>query len=148
MSKKKEEISFLYFYKVLEHFFILNQREKFIKNITEYNTNQNVDEFIKETSSIYKQNEEELLKYLLHTSEEKLTNVLEVALNNNLVAERDIAHFATALFQYRNSLVHGKGDYRYTLKTPDGIDNTKEKIWNGLIKQIAKILVFKYCLSS
>lgn len=146
MDVQEEEISFLYFYKVLEHFFIINQREKFITNINEYNTNQNVDEFIKEISSIYKQNEEELLKYLLHTSKEKLSNVLEVAFNNSLIDERDISQFAPALYQYRNSLVHGKGDYKYTLKTPDDIDNIEEKIWNGLIMEIAKVLIFKYCL--
>jgi hypothetical protein len=146
MDIQQEEIAFLYFYKVLEHFFIINQREKFITNITDYNTNQNVDDFIKKTSSIYKQNEEELLKYLLHTSEEELTNVLEVALNHNLIDDKDINQFGTALYQYRNRLVHGKGDYKYTLKTPDDIDNIQEKTWNGIIQQLAKVLIFKYCL--
>lgn len=143
-----EEISFLYFYKVIEYFFHFNYQPQFIEKIEEYNTNHDIIQFIKDITKIYKKGEEDLLIHLLKNLECKIRRVLEYSYNQGLIDEIDIKKFAKNLYKYRNSLVHGKGDKKLELKIPDDIEETKEKFWNIITRELANTIIFEYCIDT
>ena len=146
VSMKDEEISFLYFYKVLEYFFIINQKSLFVANIEFYNSTGEINEFINKTNKIYKQGEEELLTYLLNSIEDKIGDILNFANHKGLTNGVNIIDISKGIYNYRNSIVHGKGDYKFDLKIPDDIEKGDDKMWILIIQEIAHILIFKHCL--
>ena len=59
------EISFQYFYKVLEYFFLISRQDEFKSLIGDYNSTNKIDDFITAVTKIYQQNEEAQLTILL-----------------------------------------------------------------------------------
>lgn len=146
VTLQKEEIAFLYFYKILEYFFIINHKKEFENIIQEYNNETNIGKLISEVSNIYKQKEENLLEYLLNSIYEEIKDIILEAFEKKLIKENTLENFSIEIYMYRNSIVHGKGDYRYSLKLPDDIDNHNEIEWNKILRKISEKLIFKYCI--
>lgn len=140
------EISFQYFYKVIEHFFLICRREEFETLINKYNTNSNIDYFIDKVTSIYKQNEDVQLKELLLSIEADILDIIESCYNGGYITDKTVESFCQALYQYRNTIVHGKSDDRFSVKTPSVLGNPNEVFWSDIAEKIAEILIKKYCL--
>jgi hypothetical protein len=145
MRIEGEEISFLYFYKVLEYFFIINYKDFFIHYIDQYNSNKDINKFIENVTGIYKKNEEQLLLSLLKSLETELSPIIKKAYTKGLIKSEELEEFSNELYLYRNSIVHGKGDTRYTLKVTDLIEHDIEMAWVEIVKSIAVKIIFKYC---
>ena len=141
------EISFQYFYKVLEHFFLVCRQGEFVNIINEYNCQNDIDKFISSVTDIYKQNEEIQLKVLLNSIASEIAPLLQECFVKGVIGEESIEAFAEALYLYRNTIVHGKSDERFAVKTPSNVGAAKESFWNATAETIAMILIEKYCLS-
>lgn len=76
---KEEQLGFLYFYKVIEYFFLINRKDDFINNINVYNKNGDIDSFIEKVTKIYNKNEKEQLKLVLKSIENSLKPILKSA---------------------------------------------------------------------
>ncbi|WP_347981584.1 hypothetical protein [Lactococcus petauri] len=146
MEIRNHELSFQYFYKVLEYFFIINRSDDFKEKIQQYNSNNNIQRFIKEITNIYKDQEINQLQYLLSANSSDLKSILEFAKSNNLIDEPKSDVLAAAIYRYRNSIVHGKSDETLDLKLPNLLNNEAEINWIKIVHQISLILIRKYCL--
>lgn len=141
------EISFQYFYKVLEHFFLVCRQGEFVNIINEYNGKNDIDKFISSVTDIYKQNEEVQLKVLLNSIASEITPLVHECFIKGVIGEESIEAFTEALYLYRNTIVHGKSDERFIVKIPSNVGAAKESLWNTTAEAIAMILIEKYCLS-
>ena len=145
MSIKEKEISFQYFYKVLEYFFLICRKDEFISKIGQYNQSNNIDEFIQEVTSIYKQNEEIQLSILLKSINSDLQKQINDAYREGYIKQNTLDSFSDSLYLYRNKIVHGKSDERFIIKLPSLVGNEEEKYWTNTVNLIAEILIKKYC---
>jgi len=149
MTMKEEELGFLYFYKVIEYFFLINRKNEFIVNINNYNQDNNIDSFIKNTTKIYRTNEPEYLKLILKSIENSLKPILKSAKENNKISnEKDLNEFSNALYGYRNSIAHGKSDTNLFLKLPSPLSISEINFWNNIVLNISKIIIDKYCFTN
>lgn len=148
MNIEGEEIAFLYFYKVLEYFFILNKRVSIKEKIEEYNTNKKIDDFICDITKYYKESEDILLSNLLESIENDINHIISKAKELGKINVTECKEFANKLYLYRNSIVHGKGDYKYSLKVPNDLENDDKNFWNNAMKEIAFIIISKYCFNN
>lgn len=139
------EISFQYFYKVLEHFFLICRQDEFKAYINDYNTCGNITDFIDRVTNVYKQNEEIQLKILLKSIQTEINSLINSAYTQEIISSNDISIFSDGLYKYRNTIVHGKRDERFNVKVPSYIGDSKEEFWNIAVNQIAEILIKKYC---
>ncbi len=144
MSIREKEISFQYFYKVLEYFFLICRKDEFITRIGQYNTSNNIDEFIQEVTSIYKQNEDIQLSILLRSINPELQNIINDAHSKKYIKQNTLDSFSESLYLYRNKIVHGKSDDRFVIKLPSLVGNEEEKFWTNTVNLIAEILIRKY----
>lgn len=140
------EMAFQYYYKVLEYFFSMCQQPEFIVFINEYNNNGKIDDFIKNISKICAKNEREQIKKEINYLASETTQVIHEAFVKNFIKTETTDEFAEELYNYRNSLVHGKREFSLDLKIPNVIQTDKELFWNSAIKRIALILIEKFCL--
>lgn len=147
MRLNGHEISFQYFYKVLEYFFLICRKEEFKNIINDYNNTNHMDDFIKKVTDIYKQDEESQLKVLLKSIQNKINGLISYSFQNGYILNSSIDDFSTQLYLYRNTIVHGKSDNRYTLKMPINLSANKENYWNMVVREIAEALINKYCFS-
>jgi len=145
MNIEEEEIAFLYFYKVLEYFFILNKKDAIEEKIKEYNSNRKIDDFINNITKYYKESEDILLTNLLESIESDIKHIILSAKKCNKIKIDTCKEFSNELYLYRNSIVHGKGDYKYSLKVPNDIEVDDKNFWNNAMKEIAFIVISKYC---
>ncbi len=146
MEIRDHELSFQYFYKVLEYFYIINRSDDFREKIEQYNSKNNIQKFITEITKIYKDKEINQLKYLLSANLDELNSILEFAKEKDLIENTESDSLAEAIYKYRNSLVHGKSDDAFDLKLPELLNNEKEINWIKVVHQISLILIKKYCL--
>lgn len=141
------EISSLYLYKILEYFFLIARKKEFEKIINDYNKDKAIDTFIKKITKLYKDEELEQLTILLNSIKEKLSNILYNAIKLSILDSCDINSFAKELYLYRNSIVHGKSDYKFDLKIPNTLcESEKDIFWKDSLKYITEVLLFKYCI--
>ncbi|GGJ64475.1 hypothetical protein [Virgibacillus salexigens] len=133
----------LYFYKVIEYFFIINRKQEILDLISNFN---DIDKVIKGLTNIYKDDEESCLGYVLSNNDikEKAQTIIDEAYTENLITENSIKQFAKQIYLYRNSVVHGKLDKRFPLRTEDILDN-REDIWFNIIKRLAYICIEVFC---
>lgn len=141
------EISFQYFYKVLEHFFLICRQDEFKKLINDYNSNNNINEFISNVTDIYRQNEDRQLYVLLKTVESEIPQIIDEGHTKGYVADDNIESFAEALYTYRNTIVHGKSDEKFSVKIPSNIGSECENYWNMAAEKIAEKLIIHYCIN-
>lgn len=142
---KGYEVSFHYFYKVLEYFFLICREDTFKEYIEDYNKRKDIMSFIRNVTSVYKQLEEIQLKNLLISIEKKIGGLIAEAKNEGIISEETVEAYSETLYQYRNMIVHGKSDERFDVKVPTVIRNNKERYWSNSIQVIACILIEKYC---
>lgn len=181
-SNLTNEASFLYYYKVLEYFFIICQKDK-LKNIIKNYSNVEED-LIKMKNEISEQ--EKLLRTLrndnnlindigkIYNSQEEicLNKVLEIINSDGMVSklikecfwsemlESDdvgnidihkisIKVFGNKLYKYRNSIVHGKSDFKFNSRVPDYLEDYDESIkiesWNYIMQKLALLCIKKFC---
>lgn len=133
----------LYFYKVIEHFFIINRKQEILDLISNC---KNTDQLIKNLTNIYKDDEESCLEYVLSNTsiKAKAQEIIDEAYAEKLITENSIHEFAKQIYLYRNSVVHGKLDKRFPLRTINILD-TSEKTWFNIIKRLAYICIEVFC---
>ncbi len=141
------EISFQYFYKVLEHFFLICRQDEFKKIINDYNSNNNINEFISNVNDIYRQNEDRQLYVLLKTVESEISQIIGEGHAKGYVADNNVESFTEALYTYRNTIVHGKSDEKFSVKIPSNIGSECENYWNMAAEKIAEKLIMHYCIN-
>lgn len=146
MSLQGREIAFQYFYKVLEHFFLICRQDEFKNLIANYNANNDINVFTDEVVKIYKTQEDIQLKILLTSIQSDITNLVHDAYVNSYISAEDVEEFGEKLYLYRNTIVHGKSDERFFLKTPSQIGDKKELFWTTIVEKIAEALIRKYCI--
>lgn len=147
MQIKDKEISFQYFYKVLEHFWVIARKEKFKVLISNHPNNTNIDDLFKNVQNIFSNDEGTQLRILLESIETDITQLVRSASENKLSKKDSVKEFSKSLYSYRNSVVHGKDETKLTLKLPNIWENEKEKFWIEATRQISEILIEKYCLN-
>lgn len=140
------EMSFHYFYKVLEYFFLICREDAFKGYINEYNSRHNMVEFIKSVTDIYKQAEEVQLENLLNSIKQQINGLIVEAKNKSIIGAVDVSEFSKALYMQRNAIVHGKSDQRFKIKIPTVVSSDEDVFWNNAIQKIAEVLIKKYCL--
>lgn len=141
------EISFQYFYKVLEHFFLTCRQDEFRTIICDYNSKNDINEFIDKVTQIYRQNEDCQLLVLLQSIETDISTIVNEGYTKGYVNDNTVKAFSDALYMYRNTIVHGKSDDKFSVKIPSTVGSDKEKYWNMAAEKIAEKLIVKYCLN-
>ncbi|WDL98837.1 hypothetical protein [Alicyclobacillus sp. ALC3] len=133
----------LYFYKVIEYFFLINRKQEITSIIQ---SDQNIDRKISDLTKVYKEDEENLLISIMHTlkSHHRFDSVLHYAVNRNLVNSNDTNEFANKMYLYRNSIVHGKKDNRFDILTRDLVDQEPDG-WFIVIREVALICIEVFC---
>ncbi|GKX66886.1 hypothetical protein [Inconstantimicrobium mannanitabidum] len=178
------EASFLYYYKVLEYFFIICQKEK-LKNVIEcfnieeekirtkryisnqekyLNTCKNDNKLINEISKIYTAEERICLRNVIKNinadgtvlkivKEYFFEEMLEDDDAGNIdISNMKIESFIDRLYKYRNSIVHGKSDFKFNSRVPNYLekyqDSVKMESWNYIIQKLALLCVKKFCYNN
>ncbi|WP_340031129.1 hypothetical protein NSQ20_25475 [Paenibacillus sp. FSL K6-1122] len=142
-GRKSEEP--IYFYRVLEFFFIINRKNEIEELIFDYNTSTDMDGFIKNMTNLYGNKEEKDLEGLLRNVD-GIHEVVEKANEMELVISNDVSTFVKALYQYRNSFVHAKWDYRHDINIPNLLeDNVKDAHWLTILKKLAEMVIKQFC---
>lgn len=145
MEIRNKEISFAYFYKVLEHFFLIARQKDFIHFIEEYNRAQDINKFIDAVTKVYRQNEDIQLLELLNSIKNEISLILNEANRLKIINNVSVEEFSNKLYLYRNSIIHGKSDDKFGIKTPSIVFNNEERFWTKCVEKIAEILILKYC---
>lgn len=141
------EISSLYLYKILEYFFLIARKDEFEVILKDYNKNNSIDILINKITKLYKDGEKEQLIILMNSIKENLNDIVNKAIKLNILNSNDLDSFAEELYLYRNSIVHGKSDYKFDLKIPNALcESEKDIFWRNSLKHISEILLFKYCI--
>lgn len=133
------------YYKVIEYFFIINRKEEIKRQIDNYNTSNKIDSFIDEITKIYNTKEGLLLEYLLNNIT-GINEIIDLAFNKKLISEREIGIFSSKLYEYRNSIVHGKKDTKLTLMVPKILGVNNNHSWDLILKYLAEKVIDQFCL--
>lgn len=142
------DISFLYFYKILEFFFIIIQKNSIKKDVELYFENENLEKLIDDLHNNYFGKREESLLYSLidRIETDIITEVRELAFNNHLIRENTNKEFSNQMYQHRNSIVHGKFEFKnFKLKLPNKIDDYKSMVWTEIIEKVTFYLIRTNC---
>lgn len=143
------EISMLYFYKIIEYFFLVIRKDEFKKIIDNYIVDNNIDLVINKLMKIYKEKELSQLTLLLKFIEDEIGELITNAVSSNIISSFNITEFAEKLYAFRNSVVHGKSSDKFDLKLPNRlIKNEEELFWRDTIKSIAEILMKNICIKT
>lgn len=183
-SNLTNEASFLYYYKVLEYFFIICQKDKLKNIIKKFDVEENLiklkneiseqekllriskndNSLINEIGKIYNTQEEICLNKVLESINEngvvlKLINeffcieMLESDDAGNIdIHKISIRTFGNKLYKYRNSIVHGKSDFKFNSRVPDYLEDYHESIkiecWNYIMQKLALLCIKKFCYNN
>lgn len=142
-GRRKEEP--LYFYRVLEYFFYINLKNQIFDHVRIYNKDQDENLFMKNIQSVFSKKEETLLTHLLENLE--IDHDIEFAYNENLINENNKRIFIKALYEFRNSIVHSKFDFRTTINFPEYINRngSSDNSWLYILESLAKKCIGKFC---
>ncbi len=145
MILRDSEIWFLYMYKVLEYFFLINRKNEIQKIAAKWI--KNPDKLSKEIETIYRTGEQDCLKYLLKNPciKNDVENAIQTAFENGIISLKVIDEFADKLYSFRNSIVHGKLDVRYKLYTPNLLSDFQESPWFTIIHILAFGCIREFC---
>lgn len=142
------EFSYIYFYKVLEYFFLINRKNEFIDLINEYNSSNDkykINNFIQKVSKLPSSNERENLKKLILNLDKKIDPIIEKAYKKQLITKKDKTILIDELYKKRNSIVHGKDDSKLKITLPSIIHNKENNDWIEIIREIANIIIESFC---
>jgi hypothetical protein len=138
----------LYYYKVLEYFFIINKKSEIQKLVTDYNKDSKIDKLMDSITKIYVSKEDRLLENLL-TNINGIDKVIKQAYEDEILQVEDLKTFSNKLYEYRNSIVHGKKDAKFELTVPTILNqDTNDNRWRGIIRTLAEKVITQFCLSS
>lgn len=137
----------IFYYRTIEFFFIINKKSELKRSVEAYNESDDLDKFIKDLSSLYGTKETELLKNLINNID-NVEGVIKYAQSEGIIDNMDISTFATKLYNYRNSIVHGKGDAKFSLNIPT-IDvlhpKSKDRYWTEVLRRLADQVIKQFC---
>ena len=144
-------LSFLYYYKILEYFFIKSRKEEIKNQIEDYNRNTNankLDTFIDEITKLYKEDEQSCLEILFNNTEikENVIALIEDYYDKGFLETKDLKDFSTEIYKYRNSIVHGKSDYKFDIQLPKIFECQNQKKWLIIIEKIALLIIEAFCI--
>lgn len=139
---RNTELGFLYFYKVLEYFFILHNEKKFQILVKNYEMNKDLLTFTTQASKIFRKREEKQLLSLLEVLKKDIGAVLRRAKEEKICKE-GLESFSNALYRYRCNIAHGKAEMQKELTFR--FDPNEIHMWCELTKDIAEIVIKKYC---
>ncbi|AEY65825.1 hypothetical protein [Clostridium sp. BNL1100] len=145
-SNPEDETVFLYFYKVIEYFFFINRKAEIIKIISDNISD--MDKLLKGMNDIYKTEERRCLTYVLRNElvETNINKILLKAKKNKLILKKNSESLAKGIYDYRNSIVHGKGDSNLKLRIPWSLDEDIILVlWNQIIKELAIVCISVFC---
>ncbi|MGL4997803.1 MAG: hypothetical protein ACRC5T_02270 [Cetobacterium sp.] len=144
------EISFLYFYKVLEYFFLINRNEEYENLISEYNKSSELDKtdkFINKVSRIHTTNEKDSLNKLLNNPRyhDKIQNLANFTYSKKIISQSSIDTFAKELYVFRNTIIHGKFGDKFKLTLPSIVNGLNTREWIRITKNLAEIIIDNFC---
>lgn len=135
----------LYYYRVLEYFFIINKKTEILKLIETYNKANNLDSFVDSITRLYGTREEVLLENLL-IKINGIESIVDESFNAGIIESSDIPTFSRKLYGYRNSIVHGKGDIRLELSVPKILDPLPHSHkWKSILRTLAEKVIDQFC---
>ncbi|SNS86680.1 hypothetical protein SAMN05444672_10334 [Bacillus sp. OK838] len=144
-----DEIGVIYFYKVIEHFFLLPRKQQFQKLIKD--NRDDIDLLFVEFVKIFKKynlNELDNLRYLIDFLHDDINDLIDEAFNFGLIDTKTSNKFASELYTYRNSITHGKNDINFELTTPTVFsDFSQTGTWYTIIKKFSFICINKFCFT-
>ncbi|GGH46325.1 hypothetical protein GCM10008014_08920 [Paenibacillus silvae] len=146
-NKAREFDDPIYYYRIIEYFFIINQKSEIQQAVAFYNNSEDIDTLIREMTNLYNKGEPKLLLNLLNKIDD-VDEVIAYANNYNVIDSDDIKIFSAELYEYRNSIVHGKGDTRYKLNIPN-IEifhpESKDSYWTEILRKLAEKIIKQFC---
>lgn len=149
----RDETAFTYFYKVIEYFYFINQKNSIQQVLEDYSSN--INRLIIEISNIYKTDELSCLKLLFNNSEIKpeVESVAYQMFKNSIIPDKGVKTLAGKLYLYRNSIVHGKGGTKFELKVPRLLEESEKQesmafYWNWSLQKLALKCIKAFCYSN
>lgn len=143
-NKGKLNRDVLNFYKVLEYFFLINRKNDFKLFILDYNQNQDIEKILTDITGVYRTSEVDLLKNLVKNIS-NLESIMGTAFSKGLISSKDDKDdLAKKIYDYRNSIVHGKGDTNLSLLVPSILDSNNNE-WDIIIENIADLVIKQFC---
>jgi|GEM_PF-2280748 len=149
----RDETAFVYFYKVIEYFYFINRKNEIQQILKDYSSD--ITRLIIEINNIYKTDERSCLKLLLKNSDIKpeIETIAAEMYKKSIIPGEGVETFASKLYLYRNSIVHGKGDTKFDLKVPRLLEeNNKQETnsfyWNWAIQKIALKCIKTFCYNN
>lgn len=142
------DIAFLYFYKILEFFFIICQRNAIKQDVDDFISNNNLEHFIDCLQTDYFGKKEDLLlNQLIDAVDCKvIEEVRNLAFTHKLILQNDNKEFSNQLYLHRNSIVHGKFEFKnLQLKMPNKVDDKNSRVWTEIIEKVSFHLIRMYC---
>ncbi|AWP25305.1 MULTISPECIES: hypothetical protein [Paenibacillus] len=135
----------LYFYRVLEYFFIINKKSEIQGLVDNYNQANKIDTFVESITKLYGTRENVLLENLLSNLYD-IDSIVYEAYKDGLIQVNDIPTFSQKLYEYRNSIVHGKKDVKLDLNVPKILDpSPNDYHWNAIIQSLAEKVIEQFC---
>lgn len=145
-ARKSDDL--LYYYKVLEYFFIINKKSEIQMLVSDYNIDSKIDKLMNSITKIYATKEDRLLENLL-SNINGIDEIIERAYKEEIIQVKDLTTFSNKLYEYRNSIVHGKKDARFELTVPTILNqDTNDNRWKGIIRILAEKVISQFCLNS
>ncbi|WP_179014230.1 hypothetical protein [Paenibacillus sp. 79R4] len=137
----------IFYYRTLEFFFIINKKSELKRNVEAYNESEDLDKLIKDVSFLYGTKEPDLLKSLLNNID-GVEEIVKYAISEGLTENLDISTFSTRIYNFRNSIVHGKGDTKFSLNIP-ALEilhpESKDRSWTEVLKRLADQVIKQFC---
>lgn len=152
--------SFLYHYRVLEFFLYTLNTSKFIELLKKYNIapdarpyDKNIIDFMGEIQKNFTSRQERtMISNAFRSFHNQLKDtILYLARDNNIIEnpickEDGIVVLADELYNYRNSIVHGKREKLDSISFPIPFaDNRKAYAWRLIMEAISHSLIIEYC---
>ena len=140
-----DDISFIYFYKTIEHFFLINRKGEIERLVRQYATN--VEQLMSKLLAVYRESDRDYLKYLLDSMSAKTRGLRETAFKSGLIPENTTDALAEGLYAQRNSLAHGKRDSGFQLAVPNILSDWQNVGWYLIARQLAEVCIENFCYS-
>ncbi|MGP0577873.1 hypothetical protein ACTP13_12795 [Paenibacillus peoriae] len=134
----------LYYYKVVEYFFIINKQSEIFQLIQKYNKDDNMDFLIESLTKIYTKKENILLENLL-SNIHGIQEIVRYAFTRNLTVVEDVSDFSKSLYAYRNSIVHRKKDTKLELTVPQILKENNGGEWIHILRNLAEKVIQQFC---
>lgn len=139
-DEQRDDASFLHAYRALEYFWSFNDAHavEALRAAASLSTHQ----FIKRIEPLVKPSEGPALGRLVETIAS--AEALELALNEQLISSRTHSALATALYAFRNSLVHAKTTGKPFLSESIFESNTTIRSWRRVCELLARAALHRF----